>query len=94
MNQLVTFTSRAPALASAAGERASYRFFEFFTAQVRNPNTRRAYARELACPRHVKNRSVHWIIRFTRAVQGGNNIGTALNISSRTARSCEKARKP
>ena len=25
--------------------RASYRFFEFFTAQIRNPNTRRAYAR-------------------------------------------------
>jgi hypothetical protein len=23
----------------------SYRFFEFFTAQIRNPNTRRAYAR-------------------------------------------------
>jgi hypothetical protein len=29
----------------AAGERASYRFLEFFTAQIRNPNTRRAYAR-------------------------------------------------
>ncbi|WP_245257533.1 tyrosine-type recombinase/integrase [Methylocapsa acidiphila] len=25
--------------------RASYRFFEFFTANIRNPNTRRAYAR-------------------------------------------------
>src|ERR1700731_913803 len=36
---------RAPALVAAAGERASYRFFEFFTAQIRNPNTRRAYAR-------------------------------------------------
>jgi hypothetical protein len=24
---------------------ASYRFFEFFTAQIRNPHTRRAYAR-------------------------------------------------
>jgi hypothetical protein len=44
MNQLVPFTDRAPALV-AAGERASYRFFEFFTAQIRNPNTRRAYAR-------------------------------------------------
>jgi hypothetical protein len=29
----------------ATGERASYRFFEFFTAQIRNSNTRRAYAR-------------------------------------------------
>src|SRR6202045_4137614 len=36
---------RAPALVAAAGERASYRFFEYFTAQIRNPNTRRAYAR-------------------------------------------------
>jgi integrase/recombinase XerD len=35
----------APALIAAAGERASYRFFEFFTAQIRNPDTCRAYAR-------------------------------------------------
>lgn len=34
---------RAPALVSVSGERASYRFFEFFTAQIRNPHTRRAY---------------------------------------------------
>ena len=33
------------ALIAAAGARASYRFFEFFTAQIRNTNTRRAYAR-------------------------------------------------
>jgi site-specific recombinase XerD len=36
---------RAPALIAAVGESASYRFFEFFTANIRNPNTRRAYAR-------------------------------------------------
>jgi hypothetical protein len=30
------------------GERASYRFFEFFTANIRNPHTRRAYARAAA----------------------------------------------
>jgi site-specific recombinase XerD len=45
MNQLVPFTDRAPALIAAVGERASYHFFEFFTAQIRNPHTRRAYAR-------------------------------------------------
>jgi hypothetical protein len=45
MNQLVPITDRAPTLAAAAGERAPYRFFEFFTAQIRNPHTRRAYAR-------------------------------------------------
>jgi hypothetical protein len=37
--------STTPALVAASGERASYRFFEFFTANIRNPNTRRAYAR-------------------------------------------------
>lgn len=46
MNQLVTFASQsAPALVVAAGDRAAYRFLEFFTAQIRNPHTRRAYAR-------------------------------------------------
>jgi site-specific recombinase XerD len=45
MTTLVVFADRIPALVAAAGERASYRFFEFFTAQIRNPNTRRAYAR-------------------------------------------------
>jgi site-specific recombinase XerD len=45
MNRLVPFTDRTHALVAVAGERASYRFFEFFTAQIRNPNTRRAYAR-------------------------------------------------
>jgi hypothetical protein len=34
-----------PALVAAAGARASYCFLEFFTAQIRNPHTRRAYAR-------------------------------------------------
>lgn len=46
MNQLVTLAgSHAPALVAAAGDRAAYRFLEFFTAQIRNPHTRRAYAR-------------------------------------------------
>jgi integrase/recombinase XerC len=34
-----------PALAAAAGERARMRFLEFFAANIRNPHTRRAYAR-------------------------------------------------
>ena len=46
MHQLVPILAdRAPARIAAAGALASYRFFEFLTAQVRNPNTRRAYAR-------------------------------------------------
>ena len=36
---------RAAALVAAAGDRAAYRFLEFFTAQIRNPHTRRAYVR-------------------------------------------------
>jgi site-specific recombinase XerD len=34
-----------PTLITAAGERATLRFLEFFTAAIRNKNTRRAYAR-------------------------------------------------
>src|SRR5271168_2297178 len=46
MNQLAPITaSYAPAVVAASGPRASYRFLEFFTANIRNPHTRRAYAR-------------------------------------------------
>jgi site-specific recombinase XerD len=34
-----------PALVNAAGERAGIRFLEFFASAIRNPHTRRAYAR-------------------------------------------------
>src|SRR2546426_2917323 len=37
-----------PAPIAAAGDRASWRFIEFFTANIRNPNTRRAYGRAVA----------------------------------------------
>ena len=47
MNELVTSTPSLPlpALIAAAGERAGMRFLEFFAANIRNPHTRRAYAR-------------------------------------------------
>ena len=46
MNQLVPIISAAlPTLVAAAGEQASIRFLEFFTANIRNSHTRRAYAR-------------------------------------------------
>jgi site-specific recombinase XerD len=38
-----------PALIADAGDAAGWRYIEFFTANIRNPNTRRAYAR--ACSR-------------------------------------------
>ena len=34
-----------PAIISAAGKKASFRFIEFFTANIRNPNTRISYGR-------------------------------------------------
>ena len=40
-----------PALIISLGEQASWRYVEFFTANIRNPNTRRAYAR--ACARFL-----------------------------------------
>ena len=44
MNQLILSDDRVPALIACRGERASYRFFKFFTAQIRNPHTRRGYS--------------------------------------------------
>ena len=38
-----------PALIADAGDNAAWRYIDFFTANIRNPNTRRAYAR--ACSR-------------------------------------------
>ncbi len=37
-----------PVVIAAAGERAGWRFIEFFTANIRNRNTREAYARAVA----------------------------------------------
>lgn len=49
MTQLVSLPSTAlPALVSAAGDRAALRFLEFFAANIRNPNTRRAYGRAVS----------------------------------------------
>ena len=42
---IANYAASIPALVSTAGEHASLRFLEFFAAQIRNPHTRRAYAR-------------------------------------------------
>ena len=43
MNQLVRLSPPVlPALIAAAGEQAGWRYVEFFTANIRNPHTRRA----------------------------------------------------
>src|ERR1700748_3645059 len=44
-----TETTIVPALIAIEGDSAGWRYVEFFTANIRNPNTRRAYAR--ACSR-------------------------------------------
>ena len=50
MSQLAPLVSSlpVPALVAAAGDRASRHFLEFFAAAIRNPHTRRAYARAAA----------------------------------------------
>jgi hypothetical protein len=47
MNQLTTVITSAnlPTLIAAAGDRTATRFLEFFASTIRNPHTRRAYAR-------------------------------------------------
>lgn len=40
---LISGNADLPIVISNAGDRAAYRYVEFFTAQIRNPNTRRAY---------------------------------------------------
>ena len=43
---LMSFDSEViPPIVAAGGAQASQRFFEFFVANIRNPNTRRAYYR-------------------------------------------------
>jgi integrase/recombinase XerD len=37
-----------PSLIIVAGDKAAYRFLEFFTARIRNPHTRRSYSRAVA----------------------------------------------
>ena len=45
MSQLLASSSSVSLPAIITGERAQLRFLEFFAANIRNPNTRRAYAR-------------------------------------------------
>src|SRR4030081_2097904 len=39
------FHAMTPSLIADAGDQASWRYIDFFTSNIRNPNTRRAYAR-------------------------------------------------
>ena len=45
-------THVVPAIVAALGDAAGWRYIAFFTANIRNPNTRRAYARACAAFLH------------------------------------------
>lgn len=45
MSPLTVVTRSLPALVTSAGDSAGIRFLEFFASAIRNPHTRRAYAR-------------------------------------------------
>jgi site-specific recombinase XerD len=45
---VITLPGGLPALIESAGERTAWRFVDFFTATIRNVNTRAAYARAVA----------------------------------------------
>ena len=57
----VRTTLVVPVLIADLGDAAAWRYVEFFTANIRNPHTRRAYAR--ACARFFAwcdDRGSHW----------------------------------
>src|SRR5580658_3295385 len=43
--EVAAFHAVIPTLIADAGDQAAWRYIDFFTANIRNPNTRRAYAR-------------------------------------------------
>ena len=71
MNELAPIPSPTivlPALIASAGDRASYRYLEFFAAQIRNPNTRRSYAK-------VVSDFLNWL-----EMQGVTSINSAASL--------------
>jgi hypothetical protein len=52
-----------PALIADLGDEAAWRYVEFFTANIRNPHTRRAYARAGA-PGAAQARNLRGFVRF------------------------------
>ena len=77
-----------PALIAAEGPRASYHFFEFFTALVPNDNTRRAYARAVGDFLHwcgVHNVSLKQITPITVAAYLKSHPGSPQSIKQSLA---------
>jgi integrase/recombinase XerD len=73
-NQLDTaITNRIPTLFGNAGERAAFRFIEFFTASIRNPNTRIAYYQAV-------NRFADWCEFHNLPLENINPVHVAMYI--------------
>jgi hypothetical protein len=68
-----------PALIADLGDPAAWRYVEFFTANIRNPNTRRAYAR--ACTRFFA-----WCDErgLTRTVIRPHDVATYIEVRGQT----------
>ena len=92
MNQLVPIAAHVPALVRAAGERAQTRFWEFFVSNIRNPHTRRAYARatdeffswcaDAGVPSIAAVQPVHVAKRFHAPSRDGFGRGVRLEYDS------------
>jgi site-specific recombinase XerD len=67
-----------PSLIADAGDQAAWRYIDFFTANIRNPNTRRAYAR--AC-----NRFFAWCEEHGQTLSTIRPYDVSLYIESRQA---------
>ncbi|MFI5397690.1 MAG: tyrosine-type recombinase/integrase [Candidatus Binatia bacterium] len=64
--------NKLPVLISAAGDRAAWRFIEFFTANIRNANTRRAYARAVGdFFRWCDTRRIHELVNISPTIVAG-----------------------
>jgi hypothetical protein len=63
-----------PALIAGAGDAAGWRYVEFFTANIRNPHTRRAYARAFWRTAARSNTRRTWLRTPARA-RPGSTIG-------------------
>jgi site-specific recombinase XerD len=76
-----------PAVVAAAGEQAGGRYIEFFTANIRNPNTRRAYAR--ACGHFFA-----WCARRRRTLEAVRPFDIATYIEGLQSRVQSEAAAP
>ena len=47
MNLVTSTNPTLPVIISASGEKAAIRFIDFFTSNIRNPHTRKAYAKDV-----------------------------------------------